>query len=114
MGNFFTSKEFRIYVKLIVKKYSIIGIPPMGGLESDPLQPPPMSAAPPQSFVPLSGPTPQQPGTVAGPGQQYLYAPVKHHWFYTRNEGIKQHWVPFSVLDSNKLEEAFHSGIFTL
>lgn len=33
--------------------------------------------------------------------------PVRHHWFYLRSE--EKYWIPFSLLDSNRLEEALQA-----
>ena len=40
-----------------------------------------------------------------GPHQQPSLAPVQPHWFYLRSN--EQYWFPFSIIDSNKLEEAY-------
>ena len=31
--------------------------------------------------------------------------PVHHHWFYLRHE--ERYWIPFSLVDSKQLEDAF-------
>uniref|UniRef100_A0A4W3K9N9 Uncharacterized protein n=1 Tax=Callorhinchus milii TaxID=7868 RepID=A0A4W3K9N9_CALMI len=60
------------------------------------------SASPPPS--PPSSPPPSPPSRPSG--EQSLYRPVLPHWFYCRHEDNKPLWVPFSTLDSSRLEEA--------
>ncbi|XP_055331613.1 SEC23-interacting protein-like isoform X2 [Paramacrobiotus metropolitanus] len=36
------------------------------------------------------------------------YTPVKSHWFFCRKENHKDGWVPFTMYDSGRLEEAHH------
>uniref|UniRef100_A0A8C9W119 DDHD domain containing 2 n=1 Tax=Scleropages formosus TaxID=113540 RepID=A0A8C9W119_SCLFO len=38
-----------------------------------------------------------------------LYEPVQPHWFYCRRTDTKDSWLPFSMEDSQKLEEAYLS-----
>lgn len=38
------------------------------------------------------------------------YTPVRPHWFYSREIEQKLVWMPFSLLDSTNLEEAFGTG----
>jgi len=39
-----------------------------------------------------------------------VYEPVQHHWFYCKQVESKMVWLPFSILDSIRLEETFNSG----
>lgn len=41
---------------------------------------------------------------------QNQYEPVQPHWFYCKEVEDKQIWMPFSILDSAKLEEIYNSG----
>ncbi|NXE64255.1 S23IP protein, partial [Calcarius ornatus] len=41
---------------------------------------------------------------------QNQYEPVQPHWFYCKEVEDKQIWMPFSILDSAKLEEVYNSG----
>ncbi|NXQ45627.1 S23IP protein, partial [Catharus fuscescens] len=40
---------------------------------------------------------------------QNQYEPVQPHWFYCKEVEDKQIWMPFSILDSAKLEEVYNS-----
>uniref|UniRef100_A0A8D2PWE4 SEC23-interacting protein n=1 Tax=Zosterops lateralis melanops TaxID=1220523 RepID=A0A8D2PWE4_ZOSLA len=40
---------------------------------------------------------------------QNQYEPVQPHWFYCKEVEDKQIWMPFSILDSAKLEEIYNS-----
>uniref|UniRef100_A0A8C9SEK6 DDHD domain containing 2 n=1 Tax=Scleropages formosus TaxID=113540 RepID=A0A8C9SEK6_SCLFO len=40
-----------------------------------------------------------------------LYEPVQPHWFYCRRTDTKDSWLPFSMEDSQKLEEAYLSSL---
>ncbi|NWT55053.1 S23IP protein, partial [Erythrocercus mccallii] len=40
---------------------------------------------------------------------QNQYEPVQPHWFYCKEVEDKQIWLPFSILDSAKLEEIYNS-----
>uniref|UniRef100_A0A8C9V883 DDHD domain containing 2 n=1 Tax=Scleropages formosus TaxID=113540 RepID=A0A8C9V883_SCLFO len=40
-----------------------------------------------------------------------LYEPVQPHWFYCRRTDTKDSWLPFSMEDSQKLEELFSDGV---
>jgi len=39
-----------------------------------------------------------------------VYEPVQPHWFYCKQVESKIVWLPFSILDSVRLEETFNSG----
>uniref|UniRef100_A0A493TTB7 WWE domain-containing protein n=1 Tax=Anas platyrhynchos platyrhynchos TaxID=8840 RepID=A0A493TTB7_ANAPP len=43
-------------------------------------------------------------------GSLNQYEPVQPHWFYCKEVEDKQVWMPFSILDSAKLEEVYNSG----
>lgn len=53
-----------------------------------------------------AGPLVQAPAALL----QSQYEPVQPHWFYCKEVEDKQIWMPFSVLDSAKLEEVYNSG----
>nr|XP_006111499.1 SEC23-interacting protein [Pelodiscus sinensis] len=81
-------------------------------------QTPPGSLSPfPHSQPALSSPSqPLQASRPAGPLLQTppvllqnQYEPVQPHWFYCKEVETKQIWMPFSVLDSVKLEEVYNS-----
>ena len=63
------------------------------------------SQAPPSA--PYSGPA--QFPTQAPPTQTQwgggAVQPVRYHWFYLRPS--ERYWIPFSMVDSNRLEETF-------
>ncbi|XP_046907480.1 phospholipase DDHD2-like [Hypomesus transpacificus] len=40
-------------------------------------------------------------------GAAIIYEPVQHHWFYCQQADSEDSWIPFSVVDSQRLEEAF-------
>ena len=73
--------------------------------------PPPVGAGPSTSShppLPLSSSTLSTTTTTA-PYQQPMQLegvqPVHHHWFYLRHE--ERYWIPFSLVDSKQLEDAF-------
>ncbi|XP_067417431.1 SEC23-interacting protein isoform X1 [Emydura macquarii macquarii] len=81
-------------------------------------QTPPGSLSPfPHSQLALSSPSqPPQASSPAGPMVQAppvllqnQYEPVQPHWFYCKEVEYKQLWMPFSILDSVKLEEVYNS-----
>ncbi|NXX76382.1 S23IP protein, partial [Urocolius indicus] len=64
----------------------------------------------PQSQSQLRAPRPAGPLVQAPPVLlQNQYEPVQPHWFYCREVEDKQIWMPFSILDSAKLEEVYNS-----
>uniref|UniRef100_A0AAR2M4F8 DDHD domain-containing protein n=1 Tax=Pygocentrus nattereri TaxID=42514 RepID=A0AAR2M4F8_PYGNA len=75
-------------------------------------QPPSQS---PQHFntpPPPVGPSMAGPVVPANPMMQYsfnVYEPVQPHWFYCKQVESKKVWLPFSILDSIRLEETFNS-----
>ncbi|KAF7710373.1 SEC23-interacting protein [Silurus meridionalis] len=82
--------------------------------------PPTFSSAPPtftqsppaQVPPPPSGPSMAGPMVPANPMMQYsynVYEPVQPHWFYCKQVESKKVWLPFSILDSIRLEETFNS-----
>lgn len=65
----------------------------------------------PQSQSQLRAPRPAGPLVQAPPVLlQNQYEPVQPHWFYCKEVEDKQIWMPFSILDSAKLEEVYNSG----
>uniref|UniRef100_A0A663EFC0 SEC23-interacting protein n=2 Tax=Aquila chrysaetos chrysaetos TaxID=223781 RepID=A0A663EFC0_AQUCH len=64
----------------------------------------------PQSQSQLRAPRPAGPLVQAPPVLlQNQYEPVQPHWFYCKEVEDKQIWMPFSILDSAKLEEVYNS-----
>ena len=73
---------------------------------------------PPSLGIPPSQPPPIVPSTNASPPTQWGGVPVVvggggeaapvQHWFYLRPG--ERYWIPFSVVDSNQLEEALISS----
>ncbi|NXX96586.1 S23IP protein, partial [Centropus bengalensis] len=81
-------------------------------------QAPPTSAPPaqvypaqfPQPPSQLCTPRPAGPLVPAPPAVlQNQYEPVQPHWFYCKEVEDKPVWMPFSILDSAKLEEVYNS-----
>ncbi|XP_063048053.1 SEC23-interacting protein [Engraulis encrasicolus] len=73
-----------------------------------PPPPPSQSPMPP----PVSAPGMAGPLVPANPMMQYnynVYEAVQHHWFYCKQVEAKKVWLPFSLLDSLRLEEIFNS-----
>uniref|UniRef100_A0A8B9GVJ7 SEC23 interacting protein n=1 Tax=Astyanax mexicanus TaxID=7994 RepID=A0A8B9GVJ7_ASTMX len=71
---------------------------------------PPLTQTPPPP--PMSGPSMAGPVVPANPMMQYsynVYEPVQPHWFYCKQVEAKKVWLPFSILDSLRLEETFNS-----
>lgn len=72
-------------------------------------KPPPTQTPPPP---PMAGPSMAGPVVPANPMMQYsynVYEPVQPHWFYCKQVEAKKVWLPFSILDSLRLEETFNS-----
>uniref|UniRef100_A0AAR2LH01 DDHD domain-containing protein n=1 Tax=Pygocentrus nattereri TaxID=42514 RepID=A0AAR2LH01_PYGNA len=70
--------------------------------------PPTFAKTPP----PPVGPSMAGPVVPANPMMQYsfnVYEPVQPHWFYCKQVESKKVWLPFSILDSIRLEETFNS-----
>ncbi|XP_009867968.1 PREDICTED: SEC23-interacting protein, partial [Apaloderma vittatum] len=64
----------------------------------------------PQPQSQLRAPRPAGPLVQAPPVLlQNQYEPVQPHWFYCKEVEDKQIWMPFSILDSAKLEEVYNS-----
>ncbi|NXT24189.1 S23IP protein, partial [Syrrhaptes paradoxus] len=64
----------------------------------------------PQSQSQPRAPRPAGPLVQAPPVLlQNQYEPVQPHWFYCKEVEDKQIWMPFSILDSAKLEEVYNS-----
>ncbi|TSK22692.1 SEC23-interacting protein [Bagarius yarrelli] len=75
---------------------------------------PPTFTQPPPPQVPPPPLGPNMAGSVvpANPMMQYsynVYERVQPHWFYCKQVESKNIWLPFSVLDSMRLEETFNS-----
>uniref|UniRef100_A0AAR2M499 DDHD domain-containing protein n=1 Tax=Pygocentrus nattereri TaxID=42514 RepID=A0AAR2M499_PYGNA len=69
--------------------------------------PPPTQTPPPPVGPSMAGPV-----VPANPMMQYsfnVYEPVQPHWFYCKQVESKKVWLPFSILDSIRLEETFNS-----
>ncbi|XP_072177332.1 triacylglycerol hydrolase DDHD2-like [Diadema setosum] len=91
---------------------------PMGGVTpaSGPL-PPGILAPPPKMQFDASRPPPTasevqhfnqtSDSAGAGPRAGGFYQPIQPHWFYCKEMEKRSIWVPFSIFDSIKLEEAF-------
>ncbi|XP_068807675.1 SEC23-interacting protein [Struthio camelus] len=61
-------------------------------------------------FPPSQAPRPAGPLVQAPPVLlQNQYEPVQPHWFYCKEVEDKQIWMPFSILDSVKLEKVYNS-----
>uniref|UniRef100_A0A8B9GY67 SEC23 interacting protein n=1 Tax=Astyanax mexicanus TaxID=7994 RepID=A0A8B9GY67_ASTMX len=76
----------------------------------NPYTQPPLTQTPPPP--PMSGPSMAGPVVPANPMMQYsynVYEPVQPHWFYCKQVEAKKVWLPFSILDSLRLEETFNS-----
>ncbi|KAK3573524.1 hypothetical protein QTP86_026035 [Hemibagrus guttatus] len=70
-------------------------------------QPPPPQVPPPPSGSNMAGPV-----VPANPMMQFpsnVYEPVQPHWFYCKLVESRSVWLPFSLLDSMRLEETFNS-----
>ncbi|PIK37979.1 putative phospholipase DDHD2 [Apostichopus japonicus] len=84
-------------------------VPPAGlqhphGVQSyDPARPPPTNEE--LSAVNIHPPLP------GGPGIQSQYRPVLPHWFYCAMKGNTEDWLPFSTVDSSRLEESYLRGM---
>ncbi|XP_030342531.1 SEC23-interacting protein [Strigops habroptila] len=64
----------------------------------------------PESQSEFPAPRPAGPLVQAPPVLlQNQYEPVQPHWFYCKEVEDKQIWMPFSMLDSAKLEEVYNS-----
>ena len=55
--------------------------------------------------LPLSSSTLPTTAPYQQPMQLEGVQPVHHHWFYLRHE--ERYWIPFSLVDSKQLEDAF-------
>ncbi|XP_053477492.1 SEC23-interacting protein isoform X2 [Ictalurus furcatus] len=70
-------------------------------------QPPPAQVPPPPSGPSMAGPV-----VPSNPMMQYsynVYEPVQPHWFFCKQVESRNVWLPFSILDSIRLEETFNS-----
>ncbi|XP_031972377.1 SEC23-interacting protein [Corvus hawaiiensis] len=84
---------------------------------ASPVPPVQMYQTPPGPLTQFPQSQPQlQPARPAGPLVpappvllQNQYEPVQPHWFYCKEVEDKQIWMPFSILDSAKLEEVYNS-----
>ncbi|NXN27454.1 S23IP protein, partial [Nycticryphes semicollaris] len=85
--------------------------PPSSVLPVQMYQTPPGSLTQfPQSQSQLRAPRPAGPLVQTPPVLlQNQYEPVQPHWFYCKEVEDKQIWMPFSILDSAKLEEVYNS-----
>jgi len=85
--------------------------PPPQNYSSPPTgyNPPPASSTFPTS-VPGNAPSPLGGAGLMPTDPVMPYIPVKHHWFYSKHVELRQMWEPFSLVDSNRLEEAFKLG----
>jgi DNA-directed RNA polymerase alpha subunit len=44
--------------------------------------------------------------------EQYDYVPIQPYWFYSKKDQDHTTWIPFSLIDVQKLEQAYaHSKI---
>ncbi|NWJ02331.1 S23IP protein, partial [Crypturellus undulatus] len=86
------------------------GPPPAQPTALPPLQAQPPPPGPLAQFPPSQAPRPAGPVVQAPPLLlQNQYEPVQPHWFYCKEVEDKQIWLPFSLLDSAKLEEVYNS-----
>ncbi|NWI08651.1 S23IP protein, partial [Crypturellus soui] len=86
------------------------GPPPAQPAALPPLQAQPPLPGPLAQFPPSQAPRPAGPVVQAPPLLlQNQYEPVQPHWFYCKEVEDKQIWLPFSLLDSAKLEEVYNS-----
>uniref|UniRef100_A0A9J8B6T1 SEC23 interacting protein n=1 Tax=Cyprinus carpio carpio TaxID=630221 RepID=A0A9J8B6T1_CYPCA len=69
--------------------------------------PPPTQIPPPPTTASMTGPL--VPANSMVPYAYNVYEPVQPHWFYCKQVESKMVWLPFSVLDSIRLEETFNS-----
>ncbi|XP_039528519.1 SEC23-interacting protein isoform X1 [Pimephales promelas] len=69
--------------------------------------PPPTQIPPPPAATSMAGPL--VPANSMMPYTYNVYEPVQHHWFYCKQVESKMVWLPFSILDSIRLEETFNS-----
>ncbi|XP_056113026.1 SEC23-interacting protein isoform X1 [Rhinichthys klamathensis goyatoka] len=69
--------------------------------------PPPTQIPPPPATTSMAGPL--VPANSMVPYTYNVYEPVQHHWFYCKQVESKMVWLPFSILDSIRLEETFNS-----
>ncbi|KAG7511581.1 SEC23-interacting protein isoform X2 [Solea senegalensis] len=74
----------------------------------------PTFTKPPPTQIQAPPPTATSAGAIvpAGPMMPYnynIYEPVQPHWFYCKQVESKSVWLPFSIIDSLKLEETFNS-----
>uniref|UniRef100_A0A8C2K1U2 SEC23 interacting protein n=1 Tax=Cyprinus carpio TaxID=7962 RepID=A0A8C2K1U2_CYPCA len=72
-----------------------------------PPTPPPTQIPPPPTTASMTGPL--VPANSMVPYAYNVYEPVQPHWFYCKQVESKMVWLPFSVLDSIRLEETFNS-----
>uniref|UniRef100_A0A8C2K373 SEC23 interacting protein n=1 Tax=Cyprinus carpio TaxID=7962 RepID=A0A8C2K373_CYPCA len=70
-------------------------------------KPPPTQIPPPPTTASMTGPL--VPANSMVPYAYNVYEPVQPHWFYCKQVESKMVWLPFSVLDSIRLEETFNS-----
>ncbi|KAG1951072.1 SEC23-interacting protein isoform X2 [Pimephales promelas] len=70
-------------------------------------KPPPTQIPPPPAATSMAGPL--VPANSMMPYTYNVYEPVQHHWFYCKQVESKMVWLPFSILDSIRLEETFNS-----
>uniref|UniRef100_A0A8C6ZZZ5 WWE domain-containing protein n=1 Tax=Nothoprocta perdicaria TaxID=30464 RepID=A0A8C6ZZZ5_NOTPE len=83
--------------------------PPLHAYQAPPGPPAQVRESPPL-FPPSQAPRPSGPVVQAPPVLlQNQYEPVQPHWFYCKEVEDKQIWLPFSLLDSAKLEEVYNS-----
>ncbi|XP_074642043.1 triacylglycerol hydrolase DDHD2-like isoform X2 [Tubulanus polymorphus] len=78
-----------------------------------PMQPEPMpNDASGMTYIPMSS-TPQMPnqGVALYPNQK-LFQPVQPHWFFCKIIEHRAVWLPMSLLDTMRLEEAYNSPMF--
>ncbi|XP_048060870.1 SEC23-interacting protein [Megalobrama amblycephala] len=70
-------------------------------------KPPPPQIPPPPGSTGMAGPL--VPANSMVPYTYNVYEPIQHHWFYCKQVESKMVWLPFSILDSIRLEETFNS-----
>ncbi|KAL2083637.1 hypothetical protein ACEWY4_021410 [Coilia grayii] len=72
-----------------------------------PPPPPTQTPMPPVAAPSMAGPL--VPATPMMPYNYNVYEAVQPHWFYCKQVEAKKVWLPFSILDSLRLEEIFNS-----
>ena len=84
-------------------------LPPMSHQQKLPPSAGTFISAPPQT-PPQASPLQAPPQSVPSSQSGNFYIPVQHHWFYSKYVEQRFIWLPMSVIDSLKLEDAYLEG----